>query len=72
MAGELCGVCGKNEAAQKCDECGIPICAMCTKEVTLQRQDPGSMLKPDVPSSTLRPAFTKKRVCPKCMAEADF
>ena len=72
MAGELCGVCGKNEAAYKCDECGIPLCGMCTKEVTLEKQDPSSVLKPGVQSSTLRSPFIKKRVCAKCMAEVDF
>lgn len=72
MAGELCGVCNKNEAAHKCEECGIPLCAMCTKEVTLERQHPSSMLKPGVSSSTIRSPFTKKKVCAKCMAAVDF
>ena len=72
MAGELCGVCDKNEAINKCSECGIPLCAMCTKEVTLQKQHPSAVMKPDIPASTLRSPYSKKLVCPKCMAEADL
>ena len=72
MAGELCSVCGKNEAAQKCDECGVLLCSMCTKEVTLQKQHPSAVMKPDVPLSTLRSPFTKKKVCAKCMATVDW
>lgn len=69
---ELCGVCKKNEAARKCDECGIPLCDICAKEVLLQEASPGCMVKPGVTLSPLRAGETKKKVCPKCMAEADF
>lgn len=70
---KLCGVCNQNEAARTCDECGIDLCDVCTDEVILQEQNPGYMVKPGAPSiSPLRPSSTKKKVCPKCMKEADF
>jgi hypothetical protein len=68
----LCGVCKKNEVAFNCNECGIPVCDICKKEVTLEEQTPGTKVKGDVTMSSLRPASRKIKVCPKCMAEADF
>jgi len=69
---KVCGVCSKNDAARECSECGIPICDMCAKEVLLQDFSPGSMVKPGVSLSPLRAGQTKKKVCPKCLAEVDF
>lgn len=69
---KVCGACSKNEAARECEECGIPLCDMCAKEVLLQEVSPGSMVKPGVSLSPLRPGQTKKKVCPKCLAEVDF
>lgn len=68
----ICGVCRKNEAARECSECGMPLCDICAKDVLLQDVSPGSMVKPGVSTSPLRAGSKKKKVCPKCMEEADF
>ncbi|MEW6034299.1 MAG: hypothetical protein AB1603_05550 [Chloroflexota bacterium] len=68
----MCGVCTKNEAARECSVCKIPICDICAKDVLLEDVSPGSMVKPGVSMSPLRAGKMKKKVCPKCMAEADF
>lgn len=72
MANKTCGVCNKNEAARNCEVCGIALCDMCTKEVLLQELTPASMVKPGINMSPVRPGQTKKKVCAKCMKEADF
>ncbi|HLC23494.1 MAG TPA: hypothetical protein VJL08_03540 [Dehalococcoidia bacterium] len=69
---KLCVVCKKNEAARTCSECNIPLCDICAQDVHLQDVSPGSMVKPGVSTSPLRAGKTVKKVCPKCMAEADF
>jgi hypothetical protein len=45
---------------------------MCAKEVLLQDLSPGTMVKPGVTMSPVRAGQTKKKVCPKCLAEVDF
>ena len=72
MSEGKCGVCEKNEASTTCEECGIALCDMCKKTVTIESQSPGSKMKADVPSSSIRAASWKKIVCPKCLEEADF
>ncbi|MDP6347550.1 MAG: hypothetical protein QGH23_02125 [Dehalococcoidia bacterium] len=69
---ELCSVCTKNEVSVKCEECGAPLCGICVKEVMLQEMTPASMVKPGISMSPTRPGMTKKKVCPKCMKEADL
>ena len=69
---ELCGVCHKNEVSTKCQVCSIPLCGICVKEVMLQEMTPASMVKPGVSMPPVRPGQTKKKVCAKCMKEADF
>ena len=69
---KTCGVCEKNEASTTCEECGIDLCDMCKKSVAIASQNPGSRMKADLPSSSIRAASVKKTVCPKCMEEVDF
>jgi hypothetical protein len=38
----------------------------------LQEMTPASMVKPGISMSPTRPGMTKKKVCPKCMKEADL
>jgi len=69
---KVCGVCSKNDAAREWGECSFLICEMCAKVVLLQDLSPGTMVKPGVSLSPLRAGQTKKKVCPKCLAEVDF
>jgi len=69
---ELCYVCQKTEAARKCAVCGKPICEQDTREVLIQEMTPASMVKPGVSMSPVRAGQEIKKVCPKCMKEADF
>ena len=69
---KLCAVCGDNEAVRNCDVCAVALCDICTKEVVIPDMTPGTQVRPGVSMSPLRPAETKKKVCPKCLREADF
>jgi len=69
---EMCVVCGKTEAARKCEVCGAPICEADTREVLYQELTPASMVKPGVAMSPIRAGQVKKKVCPKCMQEAEI
>ena len=68
---KMCGVCSKNEAANVCSECGVPLCTECTREVTIEEVNPGASLK-GMTITAMRPAMQKKKVCEKCMKEVDF
>ena len=68
---KLCGVCGKNEASHSCDICGIPLCDMCSKDVAIDEINPGTQVK-GMSLSPMRASRATKKVCPKCMEEADF
>ena len=69
---KLCYVCGKAEASRNCEVCGKPLCDMDTREVLIQELTPASMVKPGVSMSPVRAGQTKKKVCSRCMKEADF
>ncbi|MEK7848573.1 MAG: hypothetical protein AAB270_06585 [Chloroflexota bacterium] len=71
MPAKLCSVCGQNEASVNCAVCSVPLCTTCLKEVRILAVSPGTTHK-GVTTSTLRPAETIKKVCPKCMKEVDF
>ena len=68
---KLCGVCHKGAAVTSCAECKIPLCKECVREVTIENISPGTTHK-GITTTTLRPAMTKKEVCPKCLKEVDF
>lgn len=69
---KLCSVCGKNEAALNCEVCGIPLCTMCRKKVTVYESTLASAVKPGVHLSPLRAGMQIKKVCLKCMTEHEF
>lgn len=69
---KLCGVCGKNEMAESCEVCGIPLCTVCRKRVTFYSPNPASNVKPGVHLSPLRAGILTRKVCPKCMTEHEF
>jgi len=71
MPEKLCSVCSKNEASVNCATCNTPLCALCVREVKILAVSPGTTHK-GVTTSTLRPAETIRKVCPKCMKEVDF
>lgn len=66
-----CSVCNKNEAANTCSECGIPLCEECTKEVRLVESGPGYQIK-GATLSAMRSGERILKVCQKCMEEVDF
>ncbi|MDY7035525.1 MAG: B-box zinc finger protein [Thermodesulfobacteriota bacterium] len=68
---KICEVCDKNEAANTCAECGVPLCEDCTKEVRLIESGPGYQIK-GATLSAMRSGEKKLKVCPKCMKEVDF
>lgn len=67
----LCSVCAKNEMSIKCNECGVPLCDMCAREIALEQVSPGATLK-GVTTTTMRAAVRKVKVCEKCMKEVDL
>lgn len=68
---KICGVCGKNEAANVCAECGIPLCEGCTKEVRMVESGPGYQVK-GATLSVMRSGEKILKVCRKCQQEVDF
>ena len=68
---ELCSVCGKVEKVLDCSECGVSLCDGCAVRIELEQVSPGSTHKGRT-TSTMRPAFIVKKVCPKCAQEVDF
>jgi len=69
---KLCGVCGKNEMSTACEICGIPLCFLCVRKVSIAEASPTAQALPGVFLSPLRPGVAVKKVCAKCMREADF
>jgi len=68
---KICGVCNKNEAANNCAECSVPLCQDCTKEVRMVESGPGYQVK-GATLSSMRSGEKVLKVCPKCMKEVDF
>ena len=68
---KMCGVCGRNEAINTCEECKIPLCEECTKQVRLVESEPGYQIK-GVSLSVLRSGEKILKVCQKCQQEVDF
>ena len=69
--GTLCGVCGKREAIITCEECGIPLCDTCVREVLIEDTGPQYSLKGGTIDS-MRPGGKVRKVCEKCMKEVEF
>ncbi len=68
---EICGVCGKVEATEKCSECGMPLCTACMKKVEIPEESLGYQMK-GTTLSPVRRGIQTKIVCPKCLAEVEF
>jgi len=71
MTGEMCGVCGKKEAQWKCNECGIPLCDECVREVRIDSTRPGQRMQGRI-TSPLKSATKRLKVCEKCAQEVEF
>jgi hypothetical protein len=68
---KMCGVCGKEEAVTNCEVCGIPLCAMCVKEITIQEISPTTLVR-GATISPVHPGEQKKKLCPKCLSEFEL
>jgi acetyl-CoA decarbonylase/synthase complex subunit alpha len=68
----LCGVCNRNEAAEKCVVCGIDLCEMCRHVVQTEDISASHRVKGISTEGVLGPAQKRRTVCAKCMADTDF
>lgn len=68
---DLCAVCKENPAINKCAECGIALCEICSQEVVLERSDPAYRHK-GVSASAVKPSSKKKIFCLECVKDVDL
>lgn len=71
MAGKMCGVCGKVEAQYTCQECNVPLCEQCVREVRIESTKPGQRMMGRV-TSPMKSGVRKIKVCEKCFKEKEF
>ena len=68
---KLCGMCHKEEATKTCNECDIPLCQSCAREVLLSDHALGYHIK-GVTISPVRSGEKKIEVCDNCLEEIDY
>lgn len=70
--GKVCGKCNENEAKEKCSECGIDLCEICSVEIALDATHPAARIKGYSKPGALTPGTVKKNVCKDCLSEVDI
>ena len=67
----LCDMCGKNVATKVCDECSVPLCEECVREVVIPDTGLGYQLH-GMCTSPMRRGSNTRVVCEKCLVNVEI